>query len=357
MYCTHCGSSNPEGAQFCASCGRPLTETAPGPANRTEASAGSTAPRTQRPALELRRPGLITLLACLQFFGAAILLITAVTCIALGLVPSSSLGVPGIAAGIFAGTLGVLELACGLGLWKLKPYGRTIQLVFSWIGLIGFPIGTIVSILILLYLKKPGVQILFSGRQAGDLTPEELVQVEALNQGKLVYYLAAAVAVLAVIAIGGIVAAIAVPGLLRSRMSANEAVAIGALRTINFGEAAYAAACADGGYAQSLEDLSKPSRESSEGFVSSDLAPNGGVRSGYYITLRADAGATEVTPAARTCNAAASGAMSSYFAEAHPVAVGSTGQRSFATDARGVIYGQTTGGILAPGMAGASPIQ
>ena len=48
---------------------------------------------------------------------------------------------------------------------------------------------------------------------------------------------------LIVVAIIGIVAAIAVPGLLRSRMSSNEASALGSLRTINSGQASYSSSC------------------------------------------------------------------------------------------------------------------
>ena len=54
---------------------------------------------------------------------------------------------------------------------------------------------------------------------------------------------------LIVVAIIGIIAAIAIPGLLRARMSGNEASAIGSLRAINSGEATYSASCAGGGYA------------------------------------------------------------------------------------------------------------
>jgi hypothetical protein len=64
-----------------------------------------------------------------------------------------------------------------------------------------------------------------------------------------------------------------------------------------------------------------------------------------------------VTPAAQTCNGSAADALSSYFAEAHPVTVGSTGQRSFGTDSRGTIYFLNTGAVIAPGMAGASVLQ
>ncbi|HOD51226.1 MAG TPA: prepilin-type N-terminal cleavage/methylation domain-containing protein, partial [Candidatus Hydrogenedentes bacterium] len=46
-----------------------------------------------------------------------------------------------------------------------------------------------------------------------------------------------------VVAIIAIIAAIAIPSLLRSRMSANEAGAIGSLRTISAGEVSFQAAC------------------------------------------------------------------------------------------------------------------
>ena len=60
---------------------------------------------------------------------------------------------------------------------------------------------------------------------------------------------------LIVVAIIGIIAAIAVPGLLRARMSGNEASAIGSLRAINSGQASFSSSCANGGYAVALEDL------------------------------------------------------------------------------------------------------
>ena len=53
---------------------------------------------------------------------------------------------------------------------------------------------------------------------------------------------------LIVVAIIGIIAAIAVPGLLRARMSGNESSAIGSLRAINSAEASYSAAAGNGGY-------------------------------------------------------------------------------------------------------------
>ena len=52
---------------------------------------------------------------------------------------------------------------------------------------------------------------------------------------------------LIVVAIIGIIAAIAIPGLLRARMAGNEASAIGSLRAINSGQAAFSSSCAAGG--------------------------------------------------------------------------------------------------------------
>ncbi len=66
---------------------------------------------------------------------------------------------------------------------------------------------------------------------------------------------------LIVVAIIGIIAAIAVPGLLRARMSGNEASAIGSLRAINSSQQAFSSTCANGFYAPTLTDLgAAPSR-------------------------------------------------------------------------------------------------
>src|SRR5262252_7278437 len=124
---------------------------------------------------------------------------------------------------------------------------------------------------------------------------------------------------LIVVAIIGIIAAIAVPGLLRARMSGNEASAIGSLRAINSAESTYSSSCGGNGYAQSLDDLALAPSGSTQGFISPDLATNGVIKSGYAVTVAADTGAVTVTLKASTCNAAAADAMSAYYAEAHPV--------------------------------------
>ena len=162
---------------------------------------------------------------------------------------------------------------------------------------------------------------------------------------------------LIVVAIIGIIAAIAVPGLLRARMSGNEASAIGSLRSINSSESTYSSSCGGNGYAQSLADLMKAPAGSTQGFISPDLSTNGVIKSGYTVAVAADNSAVSVTLASQTCNTAAANAISSYYAHAEPVTVGSTGQRSFATDSRGTIYFLNAGTLIPPGMAGASVLQ
>jgi type IV pilus assembly protein PilA len=144
---------------------------------------------------------------------------------------------------------------------------------------------------------------------------------------------------LIVVAIIGIIAAIAVPGLLRARMSGNEVSAIGSLRAINSGEAAYSTSCASGAYAVTLDDLAKPPAGSNQGFISPDLKTNGVTKSGYVVTVAQDASAG-VSPmsSVTTCNASASTPASSYFAKADPVTLNGTGSRFFATDTRGTIF-------------------
>jgi len=153
---------------------------------------------------------------------------------------------------------------------------------------------------------------------------------------------------LIVVAIIGIIAAIAVPGLLRARMSGNEASAIGSLRAINSGQASYSSSCASGGYAVSLKDLVKAPANSSQGFISPDLYSNGVVKSGYTVALAKETGAVDIGTGAGTCNLSAANPASSYFAKADPVTAGGTGTRYFGTDTRGTIFYSTAATLVNP---------
>ena len=162
---------------------------------------------------------------------------------------------------------------------------------------------------------------------------------------------------LIVVAIIGVVATIAVPGLLRARMAGNEAGAIGTLRSITSAQSTFSSSCGAGGYAQALEDLAKPPVGTVAGFVPPDLASTPSIKSGFSVSVTPDTGAATVVVASATCNGSVNDSVSAYFAEAHPVIAGSTGQRSFGTDSRGTIYFNNPGVTLTPGMAGGAALQ
>jgi type IV pilus assembly protein PilA len=146
---------------------------------------------------------------------------------------------------------------------------------------------------------------------------------------------------LIVVAVVGIVAGIAAPGLLRARSSSNEASAIGSLRTINSGQASYSSSCSKGGYATTLPDLYKPPTAGGAGFVSPDLSASPSVKSGYSFDMAKAPGALDVGSAAAACNAPAAAPASSYVSAAAPVTPGGSGTRYFATDNRGAIFEHT----------------
>jgi prepilin-type N-terminal cleavage/methylation domain-containing protein len=162
---------------------------------------------------------------------------------------------------------------------------------------------------------------------------------------------------LIVVAIIGIIAAIAVPGLLRARMSGNEASAIGSLRAINSGQASYSSSCASGGYAGSLDDLVKAPTSGGQGFISPDLKTTGVTKSGYKVTLAPASTAIAVGTIAETCNAPAAIPSSEYWAKADPVTPNGTGTRYFATDTRGTIFASTAATFANPIPAAATPVQ
>ena len=161
---------------------------------------------------------------------------------------------------------------------------------------------------------------------------------------------------LIVVAIIGIIAAIAVPGLLAARMSGNEASAIGSLRAINSAESTYSSSCGLNGYASSLDDLSAIPDGGTVAFISPDLAEDEVIKAGYTVNVEAAEGSQEIAAADVTCNDTIS--HSGYWASATPVVVGQTGQRAFATDTRGSIYAKQDGTTsVATDMSDASPLQ
>jgi type IV pilus assembly protein PilA len=138
---------------------------------------------------------------------------------------------------------------------------------------------------------------------------------------------------LIVVAIILIIAAIAIPNLLRARMSANESSAVASIRTINTGEITYNSAYPNVGYAPALSNLGGASPcvpSSTTGCViASDLAS--GTKAGYLFSAVGAGG----PPATQ------------YYASAIPVTVNQTGIRSFCSFEDAVIRVQPTGAGIA----------
>jgi len=143
---------------------------------------------------------------------------------------------------------------------------------------------------------------------------------------------------LIVVAIIGIIAAIAVPGLLRARQSGNEASAIGSLRAINSAQSTYAASCGNGFYSPSLANLGT-APAGGTAFISPDLGIAGVVvKSGYTIAMANSSGLAAAAPI--SCNGLAAGAVAQgYNATATPA--GGGGTRAFGTNTTSTIFGAT----------------
>ncbi len=144
---------------------------------------------------------------------------------------------------------------------------------------------------------------------------------------------------LIVVAIILIIAAIAIPNLLRSRMAANEASAVGSVRTINTSEVTYALAYSDVGYSADLPSLgpgagtcATPASVTSASACLIDNVLAGATvstapKSGYFFAY-VNPGGTPATV---------------YTISVQPANRGQTGQRTFFSDQSGVIRFDATG--------------
>ena len=129
-----------------------------------------------------------------------------------------------------------------------------------------------------------------------------------------------AVGVLVGLAIIAVIAAIAIPNLLRSRISANESAAIGALRTLASAQTQYHAANYQ--YAAAIGDLHDAADIAAQ-YIDANLAT--GTKSGYLFAVTAASPRVE------------------WSASADPEVSGSSGVRSFTVDQSGVILDVGTG--------------
>jgi type IV pilus assembly protein PilA len=137
---------------------------------------------------------------------------------------------------------------------------------------------------------------------------------------------------LIVVAIILIIAAIAIPNLLRARMAANESSAVASLRTINTAMIAYNTSYPTVGYAASLTTLggAVPCTMSSSTACLVDSVLSSGSKSGYTFAITSAGG----PPA------------SQYYSKAIPATVNQTGVRSFCSCEDSILRVQPTGAAI-----------
>jgi type IV pilus assembly protein PilA len=111
-----------------------------------------------------------------------------------------------------------------------------------------------------------------------------------------------------------IIAAIAIPNLLRSRMAANESTAVGAVRTINTAAVSYAAT--NNQFPESLDELERA------GLIDDSIAK--GNKSGYNFYYEAS-------------DSDGDGTRDKYWVVASPVTRGTTGSAEFCSDETGML--------------------
>lgn len=149
---------------------------------------------------------------------------------------------------------------------------------------------------------------------------------------------------LIVVAIILIIAAIAIPNLLRARMAANEASAVGSVRTVNTAQVTYSSTWGQG-YA-----LTNATLGGAAGCVAAaatacliDPVLTLGTKSGYLVVTKGAA-------------ADAAGISETFEVNASPTAVGTTGQRGFCSDQSGVIRYNLTGTAVGTGAGSCAAV-
>jgi len=130
---------------------------------------------------------------------------------------------------------------------------------------------------------------------------------------------------LIVVAIILIIAAIAIPNLLRSRIAANESSAVGSMRSINTAQVTYASTYPDAGFAPALVNLGPIS-----GGGTTPTSATAGLLDGVL-------GCTTQPCKKSGYQFGLAGGGSTYTTNGDPITTGQSGQRAFFSDASGVI--------------------
>jgi prepilin-type N-terminal cleavage/methylation domain-containing protein len=155
-----------------------------------------------------------------------------------------------------------------------------------------------------------------------------------------------------VIALIGVLSALAVPGLMRARGAAQASSALGTLQVINSGQLGFAISCGAGFYATNLPTLGTGPGGMRDGYLAPEFTQGFTfIKSGYVFSLAG----TPIAGSPSTCNGLASGQTGSGYAAVADPLDAQAEPRFFGTNTDGVIYESSS--TLAPVMpeGGAPP--
>jgi len=237
MLCLRCGQPLAEGSIFCSTCGTPVAQ------GRTQNVAYQQPPAYRRaPQSEtLTRPTGITIAAVVYYaFGVMNILLALLFAFAALDRNTDASGYVWMALCL---AFGGLFLLIGWGLWALKSWARVMAIVFSCIWLIAFPAGTIINGFLLYLFFRQGTSALFSGRRWSQLAPEDqqaIYQMQAGSPNAGVVIAVAAVGLIGVIAMSGIMAAIAIPNLLTAMQRSKQKRTMADIRSLSIALEGYA---------------------------------------------------------------------------------------------------------------------
>lgn len=177
------------------------------------------------------RPAVITLLGVLDLLVGLPLLLGGLVVTPLAIV--QGYGTTAAAAAALLGVVGLYEVVCGVGLLRLKGFGRLMQLVQSILWIPFFPAGTALAVASLMVLLRPGAKVLFSGRQEIDASEEEDVAELQASTGSAVAVAGVGLGLMVVmVPIFGIIVAIAIPNFLSAVQRSRQKQVVADLRRV-----------------------------------------------------------------------------------------------------------------------------
>jgi prepilin-type N-terminal cleavage/methylation domain-containing protein len=163
---------------------------------------------------------------------------------------------------------------------------------------------------------------------------------------------------LIVVAIILIIAAIAIPNLLRAKIAANQASAVGSLRTMTSAEETFSSTYGDG-FTLTLAQLGGPVGSGSclnAGLIDEVLSTAPNQKSGYKYVFTANGTVALTAGVPAACGVSGDTGFS---VSATPVTLGSTGTASYCVDQTGVIRVNALGVVIAApcSTSGFPPLQ